>query len=278
MAATGLPGTVGEYSWGGAAATYFFNDPKEDLAVVFMTQVLFAPDRIKLRRDLRTLVYGAMTESFCVMIREEFDITAGTARSRRRPAPARRAALEHGQLLYFPSMPFQLSNSETEFLDGRLTDGKAKNISLDHTSGKLQGTSATGERAERLAAMIERFGAGATRFVKDLLPNYASVERARTSYRPVEVEGRRLFGDPGRPAAACRCLSLAADEEWPAHPALLRQCRAGKPDGGGSRHWEVGEPFADFAAQIRARHQAAFPRQELALRKAGRDAGPAHRL
>ncbi|MGZ5921358.1 MAG: serine hydrolase domain-containing protein [Rhizomicrobium sp.] len=64
VAATGLPGTAGEYSWGGAAGTYFFNDPKEDLAVVFMTQVLFAPDRIKIRRDLRTLVYGAMTESY----------------------------------------------------------------------------------------------------------------------------------------------------------------------------------------------------------------------
>jgi CubicO group peptidase (beta-lactamase class C family) len=64
VAATGLPGTAGEYSWGGAAGTYFFNDPKEELAVVFMTQVLFAADRIKLRRDLRSLVYGAMTESF----------------------------------------------------------------------------------------------------------------------------------------------------------------------------------------------------------------------
>lgn len=64
VVATGLPGTKGEYSWGGAAGTYFFNDPREELAVVFMTQVLFAPDRIKLRRDLRALVYGAMTESF----------------------------------------------------------------------------------------------------------------------------------------------------------------------------------------------------------------------
>ena len=60
----GLPGTVGEYSWGGAAGTYFFCDPQEDLAVVFMTQVLASPERIRLRRDLRTLVYGAMTESF----------------------------------------------------------------------------------------------------------------------------------------------------------------------------------------------------------------------
>ena len=58
----GIPGTVGEYSWGGAAGTYFFNDPKEDMAVVFMSQVLSAPDRVRLRRDIRTLVYGAMTE------------------------------------------------------------------------------------------------------------------------------------------------------------------------------------------------------------------------
>jgi CubicO group peptidase (beta-lactamase class C family) len=64
LPATGLPGTVGEYSWGGAANTYFFADPKEDMAVVFMTQVLMAPDRTRLRRDLRTLVYSAMTESF----------------------------------------------------------------------------------------------------------------------------------------------------------------------------------------------------------------------
>ena len=59
-----LPGTVGEYSWGGAAATYFFCDPKEDMAVIFMTQVLGMPERVRLRRELRTLVYGAMRESF----------------------------------------------------------------------------------------------------------------------------------------------------------------------------------------------------------------------
>ena len=64
LAHAALPGTLGEYSWGGAAGTYFFCDPKEDMAVVFMTQVLAAPERIRMRRDLRTLVYGAMAESF----------------------------------------------------------------------------------------------------------------------------------------------------------------------------------------------------------------------
>jgi CubicO group peptidase (beta-lactamase class C family) len=64
VAKTRLPGTLGEFFWGGAAATAFWIDPKEDLTVVFMTQVIGSPVRLTLRRDLRTLVYSAMTESF----------------------------------------------------------------------------------------------------------------------------------------------------------------------------------------------------------------------
>jgi CubicO group peptidase (beta-lactamase class C family) len=64
VAKTRLPGSLGEYFWGGAAATAFWIDPKEDLTVVFMTQVIGSEARLTLRRDLRTLVYSAMTESF----------------------------------------------------------------------------------------------------------------------------------------------------------------------------------------------------------------------
>jgi len=64
VAKTRLPGTLGEYFWGGAASTAFWIDPKEDLTVVFMTQVIGTDARLTLRRDLRTLVYSAMTESF----------------------------------------------------------------------------------------------------------------------------------------------------------------------------------------------------------------------
>jgi CubicO group peptidase (beta-lactamase class C family) len=39
-------------------------DPKEQLTVVFMTPVIGSAARLTLRRDLRTLVYSAMTESF----------------------------------------------------------------------------------------------------------------------------------------------------------------------------------------------------------------------
>ena len=63
VAKTRLPGSTGEYFWGGAASTAFWIDPKEDLTVVFMTQVMGTDARLTLRRDLRTLVYSAMTES-----------------------------------------------------------------------------------------------------------------------------------------------------------------------------------------------------------------------
>jgi CubicO group peptidase (beta-lactamase class C family) len=61
-ARTHVPGTAGEYFWGGAASTAFWIDPKEDLAVVFMTQVIGTEARLALRRDLRTLVYSALVD------------------------------------------------------------------------------------------------------------------------------------------------------------------------------------------------------------------------
>jgi len=61
-ARTLIAGTPGEYAWGGAASTAFFIDPKEELIVIFLTQLL-PSNAYPIRRELRTLVYAAMTES-----------------------------------------------------------------------------------------------------------------------------------------------------------------------------------------------------------------------
>jgi CubicO group peptidase (beta-lactamase class C family) len=53
-----LPGSVGDFSWGGMASTCFWIDPREQLIVIFMTQLM--PSTLyNLRRELRTLVYSA---------------------------------------------------------------------------------------------------------------------------------------------------------------------------------------------------------------------------
>jgi len=62
QARTKTPGSLGEYFWGGMASTAFWVDPVEDLACVFMTQ-LMPSNSYPIRRELRTLVYSAMTES-----------------------------------------------------------------------------------------------------------------------------------------------------------------------------------------------------------------------
>jgi CubicO group peptidase (beta-lactamase class C family) len=61
-ALTLIPGSAGEYSWGGAATTSFWIDPAEELIAIFMTQVL-PSSAYPLRRELRTMVYAAITDS-----------------------------------------------------------------------------------------------------------------------------------------------------------------------------------------------------------------------
>ncbi len=55
-----LTGSAGEYTWSGAADTTFFVDPAEELVFIFMTQLMEPPSR-RLHRELRTIVYGALT-------------------------------------------------------------------------------------------------------------------------------------------------------------------------------------------------------------------------
>ncbi len=54
-------GSAGEYAWGGAASTVFWCDPKEDIAVVLMTQLL-PSGTLPLRTNLKRLVYQALID------------------------------------------------------------------------------------------------------------------------------------------------------------------------------------------------------------------------
>jgi len=51
--------SVGEHHWGGAASTFFWIDPVEDLYVIFLTQ-LIPSSTYPIRRELRSRVYQAL--------------------------------------------------------------------------------------------------------------------------------------------------------------------------------------------------------------------------
>ncbi len=62
VARTHVAGSLGEYWWGGAASTVFWIDPVEDVSVVFLTQYM-PSTQYPIRRELRTMVNAAITES-----------------------------------------------------------------------------------------------------------------------------------------------------------------------------------------------------------------------
>ena len=61
LAKAQIIGSPGELAWGGMASTAFWIDPREDLAVVMMTQ-LVPSSTYPIRRELRVLTYQAIVD------------------------------------------------------------------------------------------------------------------------------------------------------------------------------------------------------------------------
>lgn len=65
LGASGIPGTVGAYGWGGAYFTSYWVDPVEKLVAVFMIQLLPVPSSCSdLQNKFRTMVYQAIEKSY----------------------------------------------------------------------------------------------------------------------------------------------------------------------------------------------------------------------
>ena len=56
-----LPGSVGDFYWGGGSGTYFWVHPQEQLVAILMLQTA-NEQRIRYRYLLRELVYQAVIE------------------------------------------------------------------------------------------------------------------------------------------------------------------------------------------------------------------------
>jgi hypothetical protein len=156
-------------------------------------------------------------------------------------------ALEAGQVVLLPNLPFSLSDSERQLCESQIV-GASKNISLTPATGILKGCKASAAEIARLQAMMMRFATSTKNLVSQLLPPYAQgAQQARTSFRPVEIAGRetswrkddtRLHVDnfPSSPTHGKRILRVFSN----INPA-------GQP-----RKWRLGEPFETVARQYLA--------------------------
>ncbi len=175
------------------------------------------------------------------------------------------AALESGKVVFLPDLPFAVTASEERYLRPEAAGGERKNISLDPITGKLSNAAMSPEDAAALGAMIERFGDAATSLVSGLIPHYAGeLQRARTSFRPVEISGRAYS-----PRHDDRRLHVDA---FPTRPMrgdrILRVFSNIAPDGS-VRCWHVGEPFPQFAEAFLPRLRRSVPGEAWVLARFG---------
>jgi hypothetical protein len=164
-------------------------------------------------------------------------------------------ALEAGRVLLLPKLEFRLQPSEAGFLDPSIAAGDRKNISLDPGATTCDATALEPGQAERLAAMMRRFSDQATALVEGLAPPYVGhLERARTSFRPVEIAGRTYS-----PRHDDRRLHVDAFPTRPMRGRRILRVFSNIARDGAARDWRVGEPFAAFAEQFVPRVRRPFP-------------------
>jgi hypothetical protein len=148
-------------------------------------------------------------------------------------------ALEKGQVLYYPDLAFTLLPEEQKFLSTKYSDGKAKNISYYIKTDKLGGAKCTVEESMQLKELLNRFRQSATKLVSQLFPSYVPhLEIARTSYRPVEILGRKSSykKDDTR-------LHVDAFYSSPNQGKRILRVFSNINPNGQARVWRLGEPF-----------------------------------
>ncbi|HEY3042757.1 MAG TPA: Kdo hydroxylase family protein [Vicinamibacterales bacterium] len=179
------------------------------------------------------------------------------------------AELEDGVVLLLPELAFDVRWDETVHFSPSIA--AAKNVSFDPSTGRLGGAAVknvqdrNAESTGSLTAMLRRFSEAAASLVDALFPAYSGrLQRARASFRPAEIAGRRTTWrhDDTR-------LHI---DSFPATPVqgrrILRVFTNVNPEGR-SRSWRIGEPFEEVAGLFGGQLRMPLPFSGALLKLAG---------
>ncbi|WP_188704611.1 Kdo hydroxylase family protein [Silvimonas iriomotensis] len=165
------------------------------------------------------------------------------------------AAVEAGQVLFFPQSGFTVAETEQRLLDPAIADPERKNISLDQASGKLHGVLGGADNENAVRALISRYYQTADNLVRDLFPEYTGKLRtAPTSLRLHRVETRQTSWrkDDSR-------LHVDAFPSRPNYGERILRVFTNINPKGEARVWRVGEPFGDMARRMLPRVPRQWP-------------------
>ena len=155
------------------------------------------------------------------------------------------AAVEDGQVLYFPRLAFEVLPSERTLLREDTLAPGTRNVSLG-ADGVLKGAAGSEAEQRALAAMVGRFRQQALQLIDGLLPEYKGLLRAApTSFRPRQVETRKqsVRADDQR-------LHVDAFPTRPNYGERILRVFANINPAGVPRVWRVGDSFEAVARQF----------------------------
>jgi hypothetical protein len=154
-------------------------------------------------------------------------------------------ALEEGKVIFLPELAFQLKAYEESLLTPAILEKKYKNVSFNPNTQAIKGV-ADKQNEYQLRMLMDRFFMQSYAFVEALMPHYkGKLIKGRTSYRPVEVAGRKtsILKDDTR-------LHVDAFVATPNQGKRILRVFCNINPEGQSRLWHLGEPFEAVAAQF----------------------------
>jgi len=179
------------------------------------------------------------------------------------------AALEAGEILYFPETPVPIPAADLEFLLTRqqTSSGLHKNIAYKPDRDQLSGVdrkSADPAQFDQMQGIMRRYSSAVESFLAEFLAPYARRWRLDyASYRPIEEQGRDL---PTR-----RRNDLLHTDAFPTRPTrgwrILRFFHNIHPSR--TRDWVVGEPFGRVVGAF-APGKLALPRPDSPVARSGK--------
>lgn len=157
------------------------------------------------------------------------------------------AELEHGHILFFAGVPFDLPHSDREFLlSQKQTESRFhKNISYRPAKDVLRGVANDSPDHPRLHQIMRHYSQQVTNFLRSFLTPYADgYQLDYASFRPLEEKGRDL--------SATKRNDLLHFDSFPTRPThggrILRIFTNINP--AAERIWLVGEPFHQLTPQL----------------------------
>lgn len=173
--------------------------------------------------------------------------------------------LESGGVVFIPQLAFAIEPHEADLLNPEMSGARRKNVSFDPQTGDIGNAELDSGDVTRLKQLMMRFADRATSLVQDLLPGYAgSLERGRTSFRPLEIAGRDYS-----PRHDDRRLHVDAFPSRPMRGRRILRLFSNVATDGAARRWQVGEPFPDFARRFVGRIGMPLPGSAWLLAQCG---------